>query len=65
MGATIVLALLRASHALIAHMGDRRAYLLREGDLEPLTRDHSLVRLLIECGEITQKQAAHHPAQGQ
>ncbi len=57
LGATIVLALLRGSKALIAHLGDSRAYLLREGKLERLTRDHSVVQRLVDLDWITAEEA--------
>lgn len=62
MGATIVLALLRQDRAFIAHMGDSRAYLYRGGKLKQLTRDHSVVGILLRRREITPEEARHHPA---
>jgi PPM family protein phosphatase len=47
--------------AQIAHVGDSRAYLLRGGDLSPLTEDHSLVAELVRSGDLTRDQAAEHP----
>jgi PPM family protein phosphatase len=52
LGATIVLALVRGGQALVAHLGDSRAYLLRAGALEPLTRDHSQLEHMIALGWI-------------
>ncbi|MCG6552691.1 MAG: Stp1/IreP family PP2C-type Ser/Thr phosphatase [Candidatus Magnetominusculus sp. LBB02] len=64
MGATVVLALFKGDQALIAHMGDSRAYLLRGGTFAQMTTDHSVVQVLIDSGEITSSQAAKHPARG-
>lgn len=61
MGATIVAAIVRGKHALVCHMGDSRAYLMREDVLEQLTRDHCLSQLLVEAGEISAPDAASHP----
>lgn len=45
----------------VAHVGDSRAYLLRGGELRPLTEDHSLVAELVRSGDLTRAQAAEHP----
>lgn len=62
MGATLVLACIRGSDALIASLGDSRAYLLRERRLRRLTTDHSLAELLVQSGDLTEEEAAAHPA---
>ncbi len=64
MGATVALALLRGSSAHLAHMGDSRIYLYRDGELTQLTQDHSITALLIASGDITPEEAQHHPARG-
>ena len=61
MGATVVLAMIRGGEAVVVHMGDSRAYLLRDGRLKLLTKDHSVVQALIDMGEITEEEAATHP----
>ena len=46
---------------IIAHAGDSRAYLLRNGELRQLTEDHSLVAEMVRKGMLTREQAACHP----
>ncbi len=65
MGATIVIALLRQDRCFIANVGDSRAYLLRNGRLRQLTRDHSVISELIEKGRLRPENAENHHAQGQ
>ncbi|MCT7693797.1 MAG: Stp1/IreP family PP2C-type Ser/Thr phosphatase [Lactobacillus iners] len=61
MGTTIVLAIIFADQALIAHLGDSRAYLYRDRQLTQLTEDHSLVNELLKMGQITEEEAKNHP----
>jgi protein phosphatase len=61
MGTTLTAAYLDDSNLTIAHVGDSRAYLLREGSLQRLTQDHSLVDELVRRGKLTEEQAAEHP----
>ena len=65
MGATLVMALLRADRAYIANMGDSRAYLFRKGKLRQLSEEHSVVALLLRSGDITPSEAKLHPARSQ
>ena len=50
-----------ATSVALAHVGDSRAYLLRDGELTRLTRDHTLVEELVRRGELTEQEAAEHP----
>src|SRR5262245_41728041 len=59
MGTTLVLALCRGDSIHLAHLGDSRAYLVRNGSIERLTEDHSLVAQMIKAGQITEQEAAH------
>ena len=61
MGTTVTAAYVGESDVTIAHVGDSRAYLLRDGRLERLTRDHSLVGELVARGKLTEEQAETHP----
>lgn len=59
---TTVTAIMRSRNKLIlAHIGDSRAYLLRDGRLTQITRDHSFVQTLIDEGRITEEEASSHP----
>jgi PPM family protein phosphatase len=61
MGTTLTAAYLDDSELAIAHVGDSRAYLFRDGELKMLTQDHSLVAELVQRGKLTEAQAAEHP----
>ena len=58
MGTTLVVALFRGAKLMLGHVGDSRCYRLREGRLEQITRDHSLLQEQIDAGLITAEQAA-------
>jgi protein phosphatase len=58
MGTTLVLAVFRDNRVLLGHVGDSRCYRLREGKLQQITRDHSLLQEQIDAGLITPEQAA-------
>ncbi len=58
---TVVVLLLRAGHFAALWSGDSRIYLLREGALTQITRDHSLVQALVDSGIITAAEAESHP----
>jgi PPM family protein phosphatase len=59
MGTTLVVALFYDNRVLVAHLGDSRLYLQRQGKFRQLTRDHSLLQEQIDSGLITPEQAKH------
>ncbi|MER5418740.1 PP2C family protein-serine/threonine phosphatase [Streptosporangium roseum] len=61
MGTTLTLMLWDGPRVALAHIGDSRAYLLRNGDLYQITYDHTLVQTLMDDGRITAEEAARHP----
>ncbi len=61
MGTTFTGAILEKERLLIAQVGDSRAYLLHQGRLQQVTRDHSLMADLIEAGQLTPAEARVHP----
>jgi protein phosphatase len=65
MGTTIVAATLAGSNAVIANVGDSRAYLARDGRCTQLTTDHSRVAEMVRMKLITPEQAATHPSRSQ
>jgi protein phosphatase len=60
-GSTIVLAMVQASGAVVAHVGDSRCYLVRQGQAIALTKDHSVVQQMVDAGMLTPEQAVGHP----
>jgi PPM family protein phosphatase len=61
-GTTLTAALVVGQQVTVAHVGDSRAYFIhQDGRVEPITRDHSLVKRLEELGHITPEEAANYP----
>ena len=61
MGTTMTVALVQGMTVAIGHVGDSRAYLVRDGKLEQLTEDHSLVNELLKSGKLSEEEAQVHP----
>ena len=61
MGTTLTAALVSGDEVSFGHVGDSRAYVYRDGELNQLTNDHSLVEELRRQGKLTKEQAAEHP----
>ena len=60
MGTTVVLAVFRNNRVFVAGIGDSRAYRVRDGQIEQLTRDHSLADALVEAGTISKEELPNH-----
>ncbi|MEN9741853.1 MAG: hypothetical protein RIR66_809 [Actinomycetota bacterium] len=61
MGTTMTAVAVRGERLAVAHVGDSRAYLLRDGEFQQITKDHTFVQTLVDAGEITKAEAAVHP----
>lgn len=61
MGTTMTAAIVEGRRAVLAHVGDSRAYLLHEGRLARVTEDHSMVADLIRTGQLTEAESRVHP----
>jgi len=61
MGTTMTVAMVEEDGIVIGHVGDSRAYLVRNGRIEQLTEDHSLVNELLKSGKLSREEADTHP----
>jgi protein phosphatase len=61
MGTTVTALLRSGGRFALAHIGDSRAYLLRDGELVQITRDHTFVQRLVDDGRLTPEEAETHP----
>ena len=61
MGTTLVCALARDKQVVIINVGDSRAYHISRDGIRQVSRDHSLVEVLVERGDLTPEEAKHHP----
>ncbi|HEY5660331.1 MAG TPA: Stp1/IreP family PP2C-type Ser/Thr phosphatase [Gaiellaceae bacterium] len=61
MGTTITVALVEDDRVSFGHVGDSRAYLIRQAQMEQLTEDHSLVNELLKTGKLSREEAETHP----
>lgn len=61
MGTTATACVVKDNRVTAAHVGDSRLYLIRNGEMTQITKDHSLVEMLIENGTITKEDAKNHP----
>lgn len=61
MGTTVVVAIIADESAYIAHVGDSRAYILSDGKLNQLTKDHSFVQEMVDSGKLTPDEAKDDP----
>jgi serine/threonine protein phosphatase PrpC len=61
MGTTATVLVIKEDQTFVGHMGDSRAYLFRDGAVNQLTKDHSMVNRMVEQGLLSKEEAEHHP----
>lgn len=61
MGTTLVVAILTDEFLIFGNVGDSSGYVLKNQKLHKVTKDHTLVNVLVESGELTEEEAEHHP----
>lgn len=61
MGTTLVAALIRRRQASLVNVGDSRGYIIGQRGIRQITRDHSLVQMMVDRGDLTREQARNYP----
>lgn len=61
MGTTIVVALLTHDYLIFGNIGDSSGFVMKNGQLHKVTKDHTLVNLLVQAGNLTEEEAKYHP----
>lgn len=61
MGTTLVMCVITSEYILFGNIGDSSGFVMKDGALHKVTKDHTLVNLLLEAGELTPKEAENHP----
>ncbi len=61
MGTTVVAVIVIDDFAYISHVGDSRAYIISDGNIKQITKDHSVVQYMVDMGKITKEEAKVHP----
>ena len=61
MGSTLVMAIYTKEYLLFANIGDSSGFVIKKDELFKITKDHTLVNMLVNNGELTESQAANHP----
>ncbi len=61
LGTTAVMALLTSEYLIFANVGDSSGYIMKNNELHKVTKDHTLVNLLVQSGDITEDEAKFHP----
>ena len=61
MGSTLVMAIYTKDYLLFANIGDSSGFVIKKDELFKITKDHTLVNMLVNNGELTESQAANHP----
>jgi len=61
MGTTVVTALLTNEYLIVGNIGDSSGYVMKNKKLHKVTKDHTLVSILVDAGDLTEEEALHHP----